>query len=536
MPPLEVAPTTSRVSDVAEEGRVMNEPLDSASTLGGPVKSSSYLDTGIQTLPPPNGDIYKLVYGCDPPAIPLAIRRPVMGIAATGRFTKGPQSNPYESLHGAAYAAPTSAHKTYMDSEFQTGSTDATGMALMKAKTKASIMANKYRKVASKEGYVVCSATDNDMIVHSEQYDTTVQLDMEGNLLEGSTKGRSLRNILGTKSFVQTSTQSKVTAPVQPALFRVPPLKIAALAPSSRNDSPLVFHNEYGSGKTYDDRFVVYDATSSDGQRAPSTTTASTSSRTKRKWEDTRNHEQRAMGAEAAAAAAARAAIAKAAILKPAISKTAISTTAATAATAAGAAAERLSNVPALETATASKPSRTKRGLKDIVDTDKKFKKAKESIDTRRDSEAVEAVKTSTSLAATGGTSRLHVGPALAHDKSSARLSSRDSPITKQSISKPLYKPPGRRQEQGRNESSNDDHGIGNAKLKGSSALSTSGKHSSSAAVGNSERRTSRRQVEDAPRTSRGQRPTVAPYVPPALRANARKAGSNEKKPKNSPN
>jgi hypothetical protein len=531
MPPPEVAPTTSRVRDVAEEGRIMNEPLDTASTLGGPVKSSSYRDTGIQTLPPPNGDIYKLVYGCDPPAIPLAIRRPVMGIAAIGRFTKGPQSNPYESLHGAAYDAPTSTHRTYVDSEFQTGSTDATGMALMKAKTKASIMANKYRKVALEEGYVVCSATDNHMIVHSEQYDTTVQLDMEGNLLEGSTKGRSLPNILSTKSFVQTSTQSTVTAPVQPALFRVPPLKIAALAPSSRNNSPLVFHNEYGSGKTYYDRFVVYDATSSDGQRAPSTTTASTSSRKKRKWEDTRNHEQRAMGAEAAAAASA--AIAKAAISKPAVSKPAISTTAAGAA---GAAADRLTKVPVLETATASKPSRTKQGLKDIVNPDKKSKKAKETIDTRRGSEAVEAVRASTSLAATGGTSRLHVGPALAHDKSSAGLSSRDSPITKQSTSKQLYIPPGRRQEQGRNESSNDDRGTGNAKLKGSSALSTSRERSSSAAVGNSERRTSRRQVEDVPRTSRGPRLTVAPYVPPALRANARKAGSNEKKPKTSPN
>jgi hypothetical protein len=532
----------------------MNEPLDTASTLGAPVKSSSYRDTGIQTLPPPNGDSYKLVYGCDPPAMPLAIHRPVMGIAAIGRFTKGPQSNPYESLHGAAYDAPTSTHKSYVDSEFQTGSTDATGMALMKAKTKAAVMANKYRKVALKEGYVVRSATDNDMIVHSEQYDTTVQLDMKGNLLEGSTKGRSLPNILGTKSFVRTRTQSTVAAPVQPTLFRVPPLKIAALAPSSRNDSPLVFHNEYGSGKTYDDRFVVYDATASESQRAPSTTTASTSSRTKRKWEDMRNDEQRAMGAEAAAAArvailkpasskpatsksaTSKSATSKAAISKAAISKATISTSAATAAAAVGAAAERLTKVPALETATASQPSRTRQGLKDIVNPDQKPKKAKESIDTKRDSEAVEAVKTSTSSAVTGGTSRLHVRPALAHDKSSAGLSSRDSPIVKQSISKQLYIPPGRRQEQRRNESSNDDRGTVNAKLKSSSALSTSRERSSSAAVGNSDRKTSRRQAEDAPRPSRGPRPTVAPYVPPALRANARKAGSNEKKPKNSAN
>ena len=63
--------------------------------------------------------------------------------------------------------------------------------------------------------------------------------------------------------------------------------------------------------------------------------------------------------------------------------------------------------------------------------------------------------------------------------------------------------------------------------------VATSGDRSSSGAIGNSERRTPRRRVEHAPRTSQGPRPTVAAYVPPAMRERARNAGENEEEPKN---
>ena len=591
----------------------MNETLDSASTLEKPAMSLSYRDTGIQILPPPNGEIYKLVFGRDPIDVARPVMgtpsRPVMGIAAIGRFTDGPQSNPYEPLHGAAYAAPISTQKTYVDSAFQTESAEATRTALMKAKTKASIMAKKYYKVAKKEGYVVRPETNDDMVVHSEQCDSTVRLDKDGNLLEGSTKGRSLPNILGTKSLVQTSPQPTVTAPVQPPLFKKPPLKIRALEPSSRPDSPLVFHSEYGSGETNGNEFVVHDATSSGSQQAPTTTTAMpfirtsgsqrapntitglpfnrtssggqqapntttampynrTSSggqqaptttaalpfiRTRRKWEDTRNEEQRVLGA--AAAARAREAIAKARMAQATDSKAAVPTTTATTATTAaataaagataaatgataaatGAAAGNITNVPALQTTTTSGPSGTKRALTYIGDTDKRLKKPRGFIDARSDSEGVEAAKPSMSSAATRGTdrSRPPVGSDVAHGKSSAGLSSGDSPTKRQFIPGPLYRAPGRRQEQDRNQSSNGDRAFGNARPKGSSAPTTSGERSSSGAIGNSERRTPRRRVEHAPRTSQGPRPTVAAYVPPAMRERARNAGENEEEPKN---
>ncbi|OSS47256.1 hypothetical protein B5807_09987 [Epicoccum nigrum] len=476
----------------------MNEPLESASTIGAPVKSSAYRDTGIQTLPPPNATIYKLVYGRDPPAI----GRPVMGIAAIGRFTEGPQSNPDELLHGAAYAAPTSTQKTYMDSEFQTESTDATRMALMKAKSKASIMANKYRKVALKEGYVISSATDNNMVIHSEQYATTVRLDEEGNLLEGSTKGRLLPNIRGTKSFVQPSTQPIVIAQVQPVLFRKPPLKIPALAPSSRDwisGSPLVIDNEYGSGKTHDDEFVVYDATSSASQKAPSTTSALALSRTPWKREDTRTDGQKAMGRAAAAVGAVagtwsekedsklltlknadnnwidiasvlekdqgeceqRFEVIKPKDWKPRVTKErepddkdvgkkkGLGFTADVAASEAS--AERLTNVPALDTATASRSSRTKRKLGNMRDDDKKLKQAKKSIDN---------VEQGTSHRHVENTPRPTVAP---------------------------YVPPAMR---------------ANVRRAGSES----------------------------------QGPTVAPYAPPAVRASEQRAGSDENSPKKSPN
>ena len=576
MPPPEASPTTHQTSDLAGEGRAMNETLDSASTLEKPAMSLSYRDTGIQILPPPNGEIYKLVFGRDPIDVARPVMgtpsRPVMGIAAIGRFTDGPQSNPYEPLHGAAYAAPISTQKTYVDSAFQTESAEATRTALMKAKTKASIMAKKYYKVAKKEGYVVRPETNDDMVVHSEQCDSTVRLDKDGNLLEGSTKGRSLPNILGTKSLVQTSPQPTVTAPVQPPLFKKPPLKIRALEPSSRSDSPLVFYSEYGSGETNGNEFVVHDATSSGGQHAPNTTTAMpfnrTSSggqqaptttaalpfiRTRRKWEDTRNEEQRVLGA--AAAARAREAIAKARMAQATDSKAAVPTTTATTATTAaataaagataaatgataaatGAAAGNITNVPALQTTTTSGPSGTKRALTYIGDTDKRLKKPRGFIDARSDSEGVEAAKPSMSSAATRGTdrSRPPVGSDVAHGKSSAGLSSGDSPTKRQFIPGPLYRAPGRRQEQDRNQSSNGDRAFGNARPKGSSAPTTSGERSSSGAIGNSERRTPRRRVEHAPRTSQGPRPTVAAYVPPAMRERARNAGENEEEPKN---
>ncbi|KAF2623562.1 hypothetical protein BU25DRAFT_461941 [Macroventuria anomochaeta] len=307
-------------NNVAREVRVIRaqypqECLKQPMQLFGPASiveprksPRTYQNTGFQTLPPPNGQIYKLIHGREPSQTDC-VRN--MGTAAIGRYADDPRSNPYELLYGTAYPAPPTAQRDiHADSGFQTASCDAIKKALARAKVKASMTANKYREAAARAGYAICAESKDEMIIHSEQYPMTVQLDAEGNLLAGTVERRCLPNIYGASSkptplapgfmrktlippsrrasnSVQHESQDALTEEASyPSPSQSPTIiprivedqlptpleRISALIPSSTegaSDLNSTLDNEYGSVGSDLNEFVVYDARAAARSPAP---------------------------------------------------------------------------------------------------------------------------------------------------------------------------------------------------------------------------------------------------------------------------
>lgn len=295
-----------------------NQPIQRSSqvTAAAPQPSScKYQSTGVQTLPPPNGDTFKLVYGRDPSHNDLVRNT---GLAAIGRFTSDPRSNPYEVFHSASFPAPAAKEaKTYADAGFQAAGCDTTRLALARAKVKASMTTKKYREVALQAGYAISAESKDEMIVHSEQYATIVRLDAKGNLLEGDVNKLRLPNILGTRLQPQTLTLQKTPvslaartsnsveydnhvtlpgsspysspthscAPTSEANPIEQRTQIPALASSSRGHNyhlMPVFDEEYGNVGSYSSKFVIVGAGSCLPPKAPK---ASQSCLQKRKFD-----------------------------------------------------------------------------------------------------------------------------------------------------------------------------------------------------------------------------------------------------------
>lgn len=178
--------------------QAMESTKSTSTVAASPAIPRRYQNTGVQTLPPANGDVFQLIYGRERRELSHNDYARSMGAAGIGRLTNDPCMNPYELVHGAAYSAPTIVKKeAYTDSGFQTASHGTRKVALARAKVKASIMVNKFRKAASEAGYVVCLESRDEMIVHSERLSNTIRLDKQGNLLEGDVKSKSLPNIHG---------------------------------------------------------------------------------------------------------------------------------------------------------------------------------------------------------------------------------------------------------------------------------------------------------------------------------------------------
>ena len=277
------------------------EPLNSTSTAALAAVPRTYHNTGVQTLPPANGDVFRLIYGLDGRELSHNDYAQSMASAGIGRLANDPRMNPYELIYGSAYHAPTTAKKeTYADSGFQTASHETRRKALARAKVKTSMMANKYRNAAFEAGYAIYAESRDEMIVHSERFSSAVQLDAEGNLLEGDIKSKSLPNIHGAtihsepseaavtrkvsvqqmesivkqpcyiEHGVQTSHapyQSPLHTPLAPSQALTAELQkaatVSALAPAAVEQTPSatsVIDNEYGSGEPATDDFVVYNA------------------------------------------------------------------------------------------------------------------------------------------------------------------------------------------------------------------------------------------------------------------------------------
>ncbi|KAJ4992454.1 hypothetical protein SVAN01_02163 [Stagonosporopsis vannaccii] len=295
-----------RVTRASYSQPCLNESNSQPSIVGPQQPARTYHNKGVQTLPPPNGDIFKLIYGREPLQIDY-VRN--MGIAAIGRYGNDPGSNVYEPIYGASYSAlPAMQVKANTNSGFQTADCNTIRSALVRAKAKASLTAKKYRAIASQAGFTISAESKNHMIVHSEQLLTTVRLNAEGNLLEGTIDKLYLPNILGTPLQPQSSMSmsqdvsailkgqvsdlaehhSRIKLPESPSHsvslrscastpqegLTEPPAQISALAPSLREhtqDLSLVFEDEYGNVGSFSNEFVIFDAGNDSALSTPTT-------------------------------------------------------------------------------------------------------------------------------------------------------------------------------------------------------------------------------------------------------------------------
>ncbi|KAI4677130.1 uncharacterized protein J4E88_006937 [Alternaria novae-zelandiae] len=153
-----------------------------------------YRSAGIQTLPPSNADGFRKIYDREPTHQELVSK---IGSAALGRYKPGPSA--HDVVQSAPFPAPDVSNRraNYVTSSFQTKDVAQCKKDLLKAKVKASLLVNKQRDAALSAGYKVWSETRDDYIVHSEQLDTSVQFDHQGNATNANVEGLSLPNIYG---------------------------------------------------------------------------------------------------------------------------------------------------------------------------------------------------------------------------------------------------------------------------------------------------------------------------------------------------
>ncbi|KAI4617159.1 uncharacterized protein J4E87_008399 [Alternaria ethzedia] len=167
-----------------------------------------YRSAGIQTLPPSNADGFRKIYDREPTHQELVSK---IGSAALGRYKPGPSA--HDVVQSAPFPAPDVSNRraNYVTSSFQTKDVAQCKKDLLKAKVKASLLVNKQRDAALSVGYKVWSETRDDYIVHSEQLDTSVQFDHQGNAANANVDGLSLPNIYGE----EIEPRSTITHPTQ---------------------------------------------------------------------------------------------------------------------------------------------------------------------------------------------------------------------------------------------------------------------------------------------------------------------------------
>ncbi|KAF1359166.1 hypothetical protein EJ07DRAFT_178779 [Lizonia empirigonia] len=300
-------------SDVAREVRIIRAlypqaclnhnttptPSSATSIAESRASSRTYHNTGVQTLPPPNGDVFKLIHGRDPSQIECTRN---IGVAAIGRYTEDPRSSPYELMYGSAYTAPLPTKSvSYVDSGFQTASHQVCRMAMARAKVKASMTVNKYRGAAAQAGFVIGAESRDGYVVHSEQHSSALRFDGSGNLLDGGGGCGWVPNVFGRSVILSSAALKGSVESTVSALESVPSFsegerlettnqeasypspsqspttslqilpkdsdsihgRISALVPSSAEDdfnSGLAIDNEYGSVGPGTEKFVVFDA------------------------------------------------------------------------------------------------------------------------------------------------------------------------------------------------------------------------------------------------------------------------------------
>ncbi|KAH8723007.1 hypothetical protein GQ44DRAFT_774532 [Phaeosphaeriaceae sp. PMI808] len=172
---------------------VVVEVTGSASPIKANAQQSTltYHNTGVQVLPPANGTVFLEIHGRDP------TDSDEVGLAGYGRYHAEPGANPHDLVYGAAFQVEKKSSKpNYVDSGFQTVDFPIRKIALAKAKAKASMTVNKFKKVAEDCGYRIWVDRNDEQVIHSEQYPFTIKLNDDGNVQgEEDITGRFLPNI-----------------------------------------------------------------------------------------------------------------------------------------------------------------------------------------------------------------------------------------------------------------------------------------------------------------------------------------------------
>jgi hypothetical protein len=214
-----------------------------------PRSLTTYRSTGVQTLPPPDATSFYQIHGRDPTHEELERK---IGLAAYGRYMKKPRSNPHEVVYGTAFRPEMIEHEfTYADVGFQTLDFAPRKKALAKAKVKASMIANKYKRLAAEDGYTIWAEPKDDKTIHSEQYAAMIKLDSEGNAKDGEDlTGRFLPNIW--KEERRPEIQCHNTA--QGREICSPEKSLARPSAPSRSFTPLSTPSD--AGRTHDGRML----------------------------------------------------------------------------------------------------------------------------------------------------------------------------------------------------------------------------------------------------------------------------------------
>lgn len=294
-PAAQTAPTTTSTKKYAvrkmpasncRDPSIARPTAPSATTASGhDPPPGTYHSTSVQTLPPATGDLFKDIHGRYPTHWEHEHK---IGLAARGRYKPG-VADPHLPLYGAPIQVTKSGRKaTYMDSDFQTADIGARKIALTKAKAKGSMTAKKFGAIVADAGYKLCAESKDERILHSEQHSFEIGIDKDGNVQgEVNLTGRFLPNVYmeasqttsGSTSqqtqdgiaFQQHAQSCKTTsqvlippsnaAPPSPQDHQGPPLQIAAIEPSSREDTldttSVDYHDE---AYEYDvSCFVIHD-------------------------------------------------------------------------------------------------------------------------------------------------------------------------------------------------------------------------------------------------------------------------------------
>ncbi|KAF2848607.1 hypothetical protein T440DRAFT_400707, partial [Plenodomus tracheiphilus IPT5] len=227
-----------RASNATQKEINRHDAPGARTAVAAPV-SKTYQSTGVQTQPLCDGSQFFEIFGRNPLVTEV-------GTAAIGRYEIAGGASLYNHEYGQPFAAEPSgdSRPEGIDAAFQTIPYRDAVRCITKAKVKATMMVNRYRKVAEEAGVRVFAESKAENVIHSEQFTPLVTLNAEGNAKNGDLGSLFLPNIYGEE--ITQLTEHTLKPPRSPDSELQARLivdihlqhVIPSLAPSLREDVP----------------------------------------------------------------------------------------------------------------------------------------------------------------------------------------------------------------------------------------------------------------------------------------------------------